>query len=84
MAQKSRFLQERTCDDLINSHEVATAAADSERVERSDGAPLEAGWSFVDEQFGLEDITCLEGFAVPKPVCNGTRSGEYWCMSIRI
>lgn len=56
---------ETSCDELIG--EYKTAKGDGEPVERSDGTTLESGWSFVDEGFDLEDITCIEGSSVLRP-----------------
>jgi Leucine-rich repeat (LRR) protein len=63
---------ETSCVELMRDY--ATAQRDEEPVERSDDTTLESGWSFVDERFNLEDITCVEGSAVPRPEseCTGT------------
>lgn len=55
---------EKSCDQLRQEYGAAMDAG--EPVERSDGAILESDWSFLDEPFGLADITCIEGSAVSR------------------
>ena len=56
---------ERSCDELIQEFNVN--AAGGEPVERSDDAVLETTWRFVEEKFGLDEITCIEGDIVTLP-----------------